>query len=368
MRVLVTGARGFLGKNLLVWLRERGDVTVTTFVKGESLEALEARVQEADFIFHLAGVNRPQSEQEFLSGNAELTQIICEMVRRSGRQIPIAYTSSIQATRDNAYGNSKRRAEAELQRLSEEAGVPVYVARLPNVFGKWCRPYYNSVVATFCHNIARGLPLEIHDPSAEISLVYVDDVMASFVSLLEEPKPAPGLFPVGPIYTSTVGDLAKQIERFKESRESLVMERVGTGFDRALYSTFISYYTPDQFAYPLVKHEDPRGVFVEMLKTPDAGQFSFFTAGPGVTRGGHYHHTKTEKFLVLKGAARFRFRQIDTDEEYEYCVQAGKPEVVETIPGWSHDITNISSDEMIVMLWANEIFDRKRPDTVASKV
>jgi UDP-2-acetamido-2,6-beta-L-arabino-hexul-4-ose reductase len=368
MKVLVTGAAGFLGKNLQVWLREHGNIEVSTFLHLESVDALEMKVAQADFIFHLAGVNRPQNEGEFFTGNTDLTRQLCDAIRKSGRCIPIAYASSTQAIRDNAYGRSKREAEQVLHTLAEESGSPIYVYRLPNVFGKWCRPNYNSVVATFCHNVAHGLPLVVHDPNVELTLVYVDDVMRSFLSLLVDKYQAPGFVEVVPTYTTTVGDLAVQIQRFKDSRKTLVTEAVGTGLTRALYSTYITYYTPAQFAYPLTKHADARGVFVEMLKTPDAGQFSFFTAGPGVTRGGHYHHTKTEKFLVVKGSARFGFRHISSGEHFEYLVTAEQPEVVETIPGWAHDITNVGEEEMVVMLWANEIFDRGRPDTVASKV
>ncbi len=326
------------------------------------------KVAAADFIFHLAGVNRPQSETEFAVGNTDLTEALCAAVQACGRAVPVVYTSSIQAERSNAYGTSKLLAEEALRRLSSATGAPVYIYRLPNVFGKWAKPNYNSAVATFCHNIGHDLPIQINDPASVIKLVYVDDVMADFLRVMEQ-KPEPAeLQEIEPIYEITVGDLAAKLNAFKESRVSLITEPVGTGLTRALYSTYISYFAPEQFSYPLIKHEDPRGVFVEMLKTRDAGQFSFFTAHPGITRGGHYHHTKTEKFLVIKGEARFGFRHIATGATYELFTSAQSPEVVETIPGWSHDITNVGSDEMIVMLWANEIFDRKHPDTVTYKV
>lgn len=367
MRVLVTGAQGFIGKNLTVHLRERADIHVTTFLRGDSLANLSDRVKGVDFIFHLAGINRPKDDSEFIEGNCELTRALCAAVKDGGRIVPIIYTSSIQAERENAYGSSKRMAEEALQALSRETGTPTYIYRLPNVFGKWCRPNYNSVVATFCHHIAHDLPIKINDPTSAMQLVYVDDVIADFMRVMDQ-RPLHGYREAGPIYGMTVGELAQQLYKFRESRTSLVMEPVGNGLTRALYSTFISYFTPDQFAYPLVKHEDARGVFVEMLKTHDSGQFSYFTAHPGVTRGGHYHHTKTEKFLVIKGAARFRFRHIESGTVHELEVSADKPEVVETIPGWSHDITNVGQDEMIVMLWANEIFDRQRPDTITYQV
>lgn len=367
MKVLVTGANGFIGKNLVVHLRERPGMEVLPFVRGDSAQQLASMVGEADFIFHLAGVNRSDSPSDFTDGNAKLTAALCAAIRDSGRKVPVVYASSIQAERQNTYGASKKSAEQALLALNELPGQRAFVYRLPNVFGKWCRPNYNSVVATFCHNVVHGLPIQVNDASAALRLAYVDDVVLEFVSHLDEQKR--GVFlEVTPVYETTVGELAEQVLSFKDGRESMLTERVGQGLTRALYSTFISYYPPDQFAYPLVKHEDPRGVFVEMLKTRDSGQFSYFTAHPGVTRGGHYHHTKTEKFLVIKGHARFRFRQIETGQAHEYSTSGAVPEVVETIPGWTHDITNIGNDELIVMLWANEVFDRQKPDTVTNRL
>jgi UDP-2-acetamido-2,6-beta-L-arabino-hexul-4-ose reductase len=363
MKVLVTGSDGFIGKNLVVNLKERSNIEVLRFARGDSSSDLFAKVAQADFIFHLAGVNRPQHESEFAEGNKNLTQLLCEAVRATGRQTPVVYTSSIQAERDNAYGASKLGAEQALSALAEQAGVPVWIYRLPNVFGKWCRPNYNSAVATFCHNIVHGLPIDIKDPAAALRLVYVDDVVAAFLSHLGQPAQGPSFPQVSPVYETTVGDLAAQLKAFKRSRTTMVTEPVGQGFLRALYATYISYYPPAEFSYPLVKHEDPRGVFAEMLKTKDSGQFSFFTAHPGVTRGGHYHHTKNEKFLVVQGTALYKFRHIITGEEYELRTTSDVPRVVETVPGWSHDITNIGDNTMVVMLWANEVFDPSRPDT-----
>lgn len=367
MKVVVTGAQGFIGKNILIHLRERADVHIVPFVRGDLLTSLPAKIQDADFIFHLAGINRPKDDAEFIEGNCELTRALCNAVKNSGRSIPIVYTSSIQAERENAYGSSKLMAEEALLALTRETGTPTYIYRLPNVFGKWCKPNYNSAVATFCYNVAHDLPIKINDPSSLIPLVYVDDVIADFLHMMDQ-RPEHGYREVSPVYDITVGELARQLYEFKEGRTSLTMGPVGNGLIRALYSTYISYFTPEQFTYPLVKHEDARGVFVEMLKTHDSGQFSYFTAHPGVTRGGHYHHTKTEKFLVVKGTARFCFRHVESGEVHELSVSADMPEVVETIPGWSHDITNIGQDEMIVMLWANEIFDRQKPDTITYKV
>ena len=365
MRVLITGANGFVGKNLIVHLNERQNVEILTFGRSDDLGMLVERVAQVDFIFHLAGVNRPQDPAEFGHGNTELTVELCKAIEASGRQIPVVYTSSVQASLDNPYGTSKRGAEEALQALSQQHGNPVHVLRLPNVFGKWAKPNYNSAVATFCHNIARDLPIQINDPAAVISLVYIDDVIAHFLALMAGEEAG---VEVQPQYQETVGEIADRLRGFKESRNTLVTDRVGDGFVRALYSTYLSYLPPELFSYEVPKYGDPRGVFVEMLRTPDCGQFSFFTAHPGITRGGHYHHTKTEKFLVIKGRARFGFRHMTSGEFHEVVTEGEKPQIVETVPGWTHDITNIGDDEMIVMLWANEIFDRAHPDTYACQV
>lgn len=365
MRVLITGANGFVGKNLIVHLDRRQDVEILTFSRSDDLSALVERVAQADFVFHLAGVNRPQDPEEFKEGNTELTVELCKAIKASGRQIPVVYTSSSQASLDNPYGVSKRGAEEALHTLAQQHGSTVHLLRLPNVFGKWAKPNYNSAVATFCHNIARDLPIQINDPAAVITLVYIDDVIAHFLALMSgEIKGVD----VEPQYRVSVGEIADRLRGFKESRNTLITDRVGEGFVRALYSTYLSYLLPERFSYEVPKYADSRGVFVEMLKTPDCGQFSFFTAHPGITRGGHYHHTKTEKFLVIKGRARFGFRHMVSGELHELITEGDKPEIVETVPGWTHDITNVGDDEMIVMLWANEIFDRAHPDTYACQV
>lgn len=368
MKVLVTGANGFVGRNLVAHLSERRDIDIRTFTRDDPAERLPELVADIDCIFHLAGVNRPHDPREFVRGNADLTNLLCDAVAASGRATPIIYTSSIQAERDNPYGASKKAAEQALLELDSSYGVPVHVFRLPNVFGKWARPDYNSAVATFCHNIARGLPIQINDPQAPISLVYIDDVVECFVSLMDGKLEGKSVMDVTPQYCITVGELATQLERFRDSRQTLTTDAVGTGLTRALYSTYLSYLPPESFTYTVPKHGDERGVFVEMLKTTDSGQFSFFTAHPGVTRGGHYHHSKTEKFLVIKGEACFRFRHIVTGEFHELFTSGDEPVIVETVPGWTHDITNVGGEEMMVMLWANEIFDRERPDTFARPV
>lgn len=368
MKVLVTGANGFIGKNLVLRLRERTDTEVLTLIRSDGDSAWEAALAQADAVVHLAGENRPTDPAAFDTVNTGLTQCLCQTLQSMGKRIPILFSSSAQAEQDNPYGRSKRAAEAALAQLVKRNGNPVAIYRLPGVFGKWCRPNYNSVVATFCYNKANDLPVRINDAQALVRLVYVDDVVNAFLQALEVPIAGLSHLSVAPEYTITLGGLSDQIDAFKNCRSTLVSERVGTGLTRALYATYVSYLPVEKFAYGVPAHGDARGVFVEMLKTPDAGQFSFFTAHPGVTRGGHYHHTKTEKFLVIKGHARFGFRHMLTNEVHHLETHGDQPQIVETVPGWTHDITNIGNDEMVVMLWANEIFDRANPDTIASKV
>lgn len=372
MKVLITGAGGFLGKNLLLHLVERKDVEVVCFTREHSATQLPDMLHGVDFVFHLAGVNRPQDPAEFEVGNTDLTVALCEAVAgvasTTGRKVPVVFSSSSQAALDNPYGASKRAAEDALFTLQRKHGVPVHVFRLPNVFGKWCKPNYNSAVATFCYNTARGVPIKVNAPAAPLTLVYVDDVVLRFVGLMDGADAVPdanGFAVVAPQYTTTVGEVARLIGAFKDSRQTLLTERVGAGLVRALYAAYVSYLPPEAFTYTVPMYSDPRGVFAEILKTPDCGQFSYFTAPPGVTRGGHYHHSKTEKFLVIKGQACFKFRHMHTGETHELTTSDEKAEIVETVPGWAHDITNIGKDEMIVMLWANEVFDRQRPDTFA---
>ena len=368
MKVLVTGSSGFIGQNLVVRLGELPGFEVVCFEQSDALETLQGKVNQADAVVHLAGINRPKDVAEFASGNADLTALLCGAIKATGRQIPLLLASSIQAGLANPYGQSKLAAEQAVEQLSAQTGNPAVIYRLPNVFGKWCKPNYNSAVATFCHNIANDLPIQINDPATLLKLVYIDDVVEALVHALGQTATGLQWGTVEPVYGIGLGALAAQIEAFKNCRTSLVPERVGTGLVRALYATYVSYLPPAKFTYDLTRHGDERGVFVEMLKTADSGQFSFFTAHPGITRGGHYHHTKTEKFLVIKGTARFGFRHVVTNETYEVLTSGDVSTVVETVPGWTHDITNAGTDEMVVMLWANEIFDREKPDTIAMKV
>ncbi len=367
MKILITGAEGFIGQNLKSVLDKRDDVEILTFThQNQSCDLFEL-CREVDFIFHLAGVNRPQEIDEFEKGNTDLTLALCEAIIKSNKKTPVLFTSSIQATLSNPYGQSKLKAEEVLREFSGKNSSTVYIYRLPNVFGKWCKPNYNSAVATFCHNISRDLPVQINVPSTELELVYIDDVVAHFVHAMDG-QLSESSCQVKPVYETTVGELVSQIQSFRNSRDNLIIDEVGTNFIRALYSTYVSYLPTERFLYEIPKYSDPRGVFVEMLKTKCSGQFSYFTAPAGITRGGHYHHSKTEKFLVIKGKARFRFQHILSQEYYELFTSGEIPAIVETIPGWTHDITNVGDEEMIVMLWANEIFDRNRPDTYACEI
>ena len=364
--VLVTGSQGFIGKNLCLRLRELG-IDVLEFHRGSGKQSLESLVHESGAIVHLAGVNRPPSEEAFSADNRELTEHLCQLVSESGGK-KILFASSTQADLKNPYGESKRHAESALSNIAKH-GHPVAILRLPGVFGKWCKPDYNSVVATFCHNIARDLPVRLDNPDAALRLSYIDDVVDQMIELLSHDAVFADGSPSWPtprVYETTVGELKEKLERFQSGRVMLRTEHVGIGLDRALYATFVSYLPPEKFAYSVPSHDDERGSFVEMLKTPSAGQFSYFSAKPGVTRGGHYHHTKTEKFLVISGEARFRYRHMQTGEVAEFFASGSKPEIVESIPGWAHDISNIGDDEMLVLLWANEVFDQEKPDTIAN--
>lgn len=366
--ILITGADGFIGRNLAIRLGELDKGTVIGLGRDHVDGTLQDLAARSDFVFHLAGVNRPKNEVEFATGNVGFTEKLCVALAASGRNAPVVFASSTQATNDNPYGRSKRTAEDALLRHSDATGAAIHIFRLTNVFGKWARPNYNSAVATFCHNVATGQDIVVHDPAAPLSLVYIDDVVSAFIALLDEAQQLSGFREVRPVYTTTVGEVADIIRGFPESRETNITPRVGNGLVRALYSTYLSYLRPCDFAYGVPVYGDSRGVFVEMLKTPDSGQFSYFTAGPGITRGDHYHHSKAEKFLVIAGTAHFGFRHIATGETHEIVTRGGEGRIVETTPGWTHNISNIGDDELIVMLWANEIFDRAKPDTIALKV
>ncbi|MBT4434873.1 SDR family oxidoreductase [bacterium] len=369
-RILVTGANGFIGKNLITKLNELDNYDIITFNRKNKLKELNKIVSKSDLIIHLAGENRPKDISDFSKVNSLLTKELCKTIEKTGRNIPLIFSSSVQAKDDNPYGLSKKEAENTIISFHKKTRNPCVIYRLPGVFGKWCKPNYNSVVATFCYNIANGNSISISDPSKVISLVYIDDVINNFLNLVINSNFDSKLIQreITPIYSTNLTDLANQIHAFSNCRTNLITESVGAGFKRALYSTYLSYLPPENFSYSLPQHADSRGVFVEMLKTSNSGQFSFFTSRPGITRGSHYHHTKTEKFLVVKGKAKFGFRHIITNETYELFTSSEKPQVVETVPGWTHDIKNVGDEEMVAILWANEIFDPNVPDTIPCKV
>ena len=362
MKVLITGSNGFVAKNLIEHLKRDESIELYLYSKKDSINILEAYVKEVDFIFHLAGVNRPKDVSEFYEGNSNLTQTIIKILKEANKTTPILLSSSIQAELDNDYGKSKLEAENILLDYATESGASVYIYRLPNVFGKWCRPNYNSVVATWCNNIATNVDIQVNDRSVELTLVYVDDVVKSFISKLDLQSDE-NYYNIETVYKKSLGEIESLLYQFKENRKTLVIPNVGSGFERALYGTYLSYLSTDDFAYELKGHQDERGTFYEILKTLDSGQFSLSTTAPGIMRGNHYHHTKNEKFLVVKGEAVIEFRHIVTNEIISYKVSDKKMEVVEMIPGYTHNIKNTGDEEMVLFLWANESFDQDNPDT-----
>jgi UDP-2-acetamido-2,6-beta-L-arabino-hexul-4-ose reductase len=364
--VAVTGAAGFIGRNLVVRLEELGH-DVRRITRASTRQDIEAALAAADAVFHLAGAVRPADPMEFLRTVA-FANDVAAAIARGGRRPLVVYSSSRKANEDSCFGRSARSCEEAMLRLGERGQATATVYRLPNVFGKWARPNYNSCVATFCHNLARGLPIRIDDPAAALSLLYVDDLIEQWRALMDQPPAASGHLQAEEVHETTVGELAATLSAFAEGRRSGQIENLGSGLQRALYATFVAALPAEAFSYPLVAHTDTRGSFAEVLKSRDGGQVSVLTAEPGVTRGGHYHHSKVEKFLVVHGHARFRFRHILDGETFELMTSAERPVVVETIPGWTHDITNVGNGVMVSLLWASEIFDRSRPDTVLMPV
>lgn len=366
LNIVVTGAEGFLGRNLMCRLKERSGYGVVGIGRGHDWEEVRRALTDADIVFHLAGVNRPDTEDDFVRGNVELTARLGEELRRNGRQTPVVFASSIQAVLDNPYGRSKREAERVLGRYSEESGADVAVYRLPNVFGKWCRPNYNSVVATFCHNIARDLPISVSDPRKVLTLAYVDDVVEAFIGELDgrlRSSSAVLFRDIATTYEVSLGRLAELLQGFRQSRESLAVADHGDAFIHKLYATYLSYLDPDNFAYDLQQRVDARGALAEFVKTESFGQIFVSRTKPGITRGNHYHHTKTEKFLVLEGKAIIRFRAVDGGEVIEYPVRGEDFRVVDIPPGYTHSIENVGSSELVTLFWASEIFEPDRPDT-----
>ncbi len=393
--ILITGASGFVGRNLRVTLEAGGNMRILACDVDTVQADLFRDLEQADVVIHLAGVNRPQSEREFEEGNVGFTDLICRHLESVRRKPVIIFASSIQAILENPYGRSKRAAEERLERYAACTGAVVTIFRFTNIFGKWCRPNYNSVVATFCHNVAHGLPLAISDPARELELVYIDDVVKALVEKsmvddscynnretggvearvvvgvragAEEKLPAVSYAEVSPVYQVTLGVLADTIMSFRETRRSLLLPNVGDGLIYALYSTYLTYLEPQEFGYALEMKHDARGELAEFIRMRNAGQIFVSTTKPGVVRGNHFHHTKTEKFLVLTGEAVIRLRSLINGSVSEYRVTGGRWTVVDIPPGYSHSIENVGKTELVTLFWSSEPFDPQKPDTYQDKV
>ena len=381
MKILVTGAKGFVGRNLCAQLRNIRDgkarwyegvavEEVYEYDVDNSPEELEAWCRDADFVFNLAGVNRPKDPAEFMAGNFGFASTLLETLRRHGNRCPVMVSSSIQAALDNPYGESKRAGEELMFGYGRETGARVLVYRFPNVFGKWCRPNYNSAVATFCNNIANGLPITVNDPNVVLNLVYIDDVVDELVGALAGTEHRQGDFCEVPVtHTVRLENIVDLLYSFRDMRENLQVPDLGDAFTRKLYSTYLSYLPAERFKYPLKMNVDARGSFTEIIRTPDRGQFSVNVSKPRITKGEHWHHTKNEKFLVVKGHGLIRLRKVGTDEVVEFEVSGERLEVVEMIPGYTHSIVNLSdTEDMVTFMWANEVFEPGRPDTYFERI
>ncbi len=363
-KVIITGSRGFIGRNLVAHLIRDAQVQLFGFDLGQPLQDLEVALADADIVFHLAGVNRPESVQEFTTGNVAFTAQVCEILKTTRRAVPLVLSSSVQAEQDNPYGQSKLQAEEVVNAYAAEAQAPVIIYRLKNVFGKWCRPNYNSVVATFCHNIAHDLPIAISDPANKVALVHVDDVVRSFIAEMYTAHTAGVCYrEVIPVFEVTLGELSQLLHGFREMRESLVLPDLSGVFVRKLYGTYLSYLDKTDFAYNLQQRCDMRGCLAEFVKSSTSGQIFVSTTKPGISRGNHYHHTKTEKFLVLQGEALIRFRNIENAEVLEYRVCGEDFRVVDIPPGYTHMIENVGGCDLVTLFWASEIFNPDVPDT-----
>lgn len=380
MKVLITGANGFIGRNLHAELQNVSKEKTTIHAIKDQLDILCYDIEtdpallkkycaEADFVFHLAGVNRPKEQSEFMEGNFGFTSVLLEELERAGNKCPVMLSSSIQAELDNPYGVSKKAGEELLFNYSQRTGAPILAYRFPNVFGKWCRPNYNSAVATFCHNIAHDLPVQVNDPSVLMTLVYIDDVVAELIRALEgSPNRERAYCKVEIEHKITLGEIVDLLYSFKESRNSLQVPDFSDLFTKKLYSTYLSYLPEDKFSYPLEMHIDDRGSFTEFLKSPERGQVSVNISKPGITKGDHWHHTKNEKFLVVSGIGVIRLRKIGDEKVIEYPVSGEKLEVVDIPVGYTHNIENLGTTDMVTIMWVNEIFNPEKPDTYYEKV
>ena len=370
--VLVTGSEGFIGKNLIVRLQELDKVAIKSFDKEDDIDTLKKYLKESDIVFHFAGVNRPKKVEEFEKVNAGLTTTLVELLEEMDNKIPIVITSSIQAELDNPYGKSKKIAEDELINYAKKNSVPVYIYRLPNVFGKWSRPNYNSVVSTFCYNISHNLDITISNPKKELELVYIDDITDEFISLLnrEDKDFHKHYYNIKRTFMVTLGELADKLYKIKEVRKTLIVPDLSDDFMKALHATYLTYLDKDDFSYEMDSKEDKRGNFTELIKSDSFGQVSISGSRKGVVRGNHYHNTKNEKFCVIKGKAVIKFRNILDDKIIPYYVSDKKIEIVDIPPGYTHSIENLTEGdgEMILLIWANEIFDSENPDTYYCEV
>lgn len=378
MKILVTGAKGFVGKNLIAELRNQKYEDIYEYDIDTDPALLDEYAKECDFVFHLAGVNRPKDTKEFMEGNFGFTSVLLEKLAKHSNKAPVLITSSIQAALSNPYGESKKAGEDLLFEYGKKTGAMVYVYRLPNVFGKWCRPNYNSAVATFCNNIACDLPIMVNDPSVMMHLVYIDDVVEEFIRALKGEATAladcefngtpdgidiSGFKGVPVVHERSLGEIADIITSFKETRKNLSIPDMSDKLVSKLYSTYLSYLPTDQFAYDLEMHVDNRGSFTEFIRNEDRGQVSVNISKPGITKGQHWHHSKNEKFLVVKGEGLIRFRRIDSDEIIEYRVSGDKLQVVDIPTGYTHSIVNVGEEDMVTVMWANEPFNPDKPDT-----
>ena len=363
MKVLITGADGFIAKNLRVSLAKMSQIDTLLYSKNDSFEKLESFIEKADFIFHLAGVNRPKSTDEFYEGNRNLTQIIVNLISKQNKQIPILLSSSSQIGNGSEYAKSKEAAEEIIKKYSHENNVNCFIYRLPNVFGKWSKPNYNSVIATWCYNLTRDIEIQVNDRDVELDLVYIGDVIHEFLERLYISQSKEIFYEVNTVYKKTLGEIERLLCIFRDSRENLLIPNIAQGFERVLYATYLSFLPTDRFSYKLSGHEDVRGTFYEILKTLDSGQLGLSTTKPGITRGNHYHNTKNEKFLVIKGEALIELRDIYSKEIIQYNVNGNELEIVEMIPGYTHNIKNTGKEDMVLLIWANENYDPKAPDT-----
>lgn len=364
MKVLITGANGFVGKNLISHLSLNKDIEVLKYDIDSTEEELDKYTMECDFVYHLAGVNRPQNTSEYMEGNFGFTSVLLNKLIENNNKCPIMISSSIQAELDNDYGKSKKAGEDLIFKYAKDNNVKVYVYRFPNLFGKWCRPNYNSVIATFCNNIANNLEIVVNDENKELNLAYIDDVCEELIRCLSDQAHREGNFYYIPItYVKSLGYIANLIKSFKENDRGIMVPSTGDEFTKKLYATYISYVPLKEMVVDLEEHRDNRGLFCELVRTKEAGQVSVSTTNPEIIRGGHYHHTKMERFIVIKGKAKIKFEHVITHETYEFEVSGDKLQYV-TIPvGYQHSINNIGNEELILILWANELFDSNRTDT-----